>query len=204
MKIMLEALGFRVSKVRITSLVGNTYHARVHFCRGKGIKDAQFAEVDIDARPSDAMNLAIRFGAAIYVNKEVAAKMSHPIQATTPEIHTGNAPGGVVPPNDAAGEILKTCREELMHYNDPTIMHKLQLQLAIAEERFEDASKIRDVIDRILASDRALALVVAIETALEDQRYEEAARLRDDFKAWRVAQDQKTQMNITDALFGDA
>lgn len=25
-------------------------------------------------------------------------------------------------------------------FNDPTIMHKLQMQLAIAEERFEDAT----------------------------------------------------------------
>lgn len=32
------------------------------------------------------------------------------------------------------------CREEIASYNDPTIMHKLQMQLAIAEERFEDAT----------------------------------------------------------------
>lgn len=35
-------------------------------------------------------------------------------------------------------------------------MYKLQMQLAIAEERFEDATALRDAIDRILASDRAL------------------------------------------------
>ncbi len=32
------------------------------------------------------------------------------------------------------------CREEIAAFNDPTIMHKLQMQLAIAEERFEDAT----------------------------------------------------------------
>lgn len=31
-------------------------------------------------------------------------------------------------------------REEILQYQDPTIMHKLQLQLAIAEERFDDAA----------------------------------------------------------------
>lgn len=31
-------------------------------------------------------------------------------------------------------------REEIAAFNDPTIMHKLQMQLAIAEERFEDAT----------------------------------------------------------------
>jgi flavin-binding protein dodecin len=35
-------------------------------------------------------------------------------------------------------------------------MYKLQMQVAIAEERFEDATALRDAIDRILASDRAL------------------------------------------------
>jgi hypothetical protein len=33
-------------------------------------------------------------------------------------------------------------------------------------------SRIRNQIDNLLASDRALSLVVAIETALEDKRFE--------------------------------
>jgi bifunctional DNase/RNase len=56
MKNTLEALGFRVTKVRITALVGNTYHARVHYARARGLKatDGMAAEVDVDARPSGA------------------------------------------------------------------------------------------------------------------------------------------------------
>lgn len=181
MKHMLDALGYRVTKVRITALVGNTYHARVHLGRGRGIKASANAtgdaEIDIDSRPSDAINLAARFGATIYVNKEVAAKMAH-----VPHNHDQQQ---MMMNDETASEIVNTCREEIMHYNDPTIMHKLHLQLAIAEERFEDATKLRDIIDKALASDRALSLVVAIETALEDHRYEEAARLRDEFRAMR-------------------
>lgn len=44
----------QVAKVRVTALVGNTYHARVHLARGRGIKDPEFAEIDVDARPSGA------------------------------------------------------------------------------------------------------------------------------------------------------
>ena len=77
-------------------------------------------------------------------------------------------------------------------------MDKLQLQLAIAEERFEEASRLRDAIEKTLASDRALALVVAIETALEDQRFEEAARLRDEFKKHRLAQAAAEQKETSD------
>lgn len=59
MKNTLEVLGFRVTKVRITALVGNTYHARVHYARGRGPGKAEAgaampAEVDVDARPSGA------------------------------------------------------------------------------------------------------------------------------------------------------
>ncbi|EFN60008.1 hypothetical protein CHLNCDRAFT_133176 [Chlorella variabilis] len=186
MKNTLEVLGFRVTKVRITALVGNTYHARVHYARGRGPGKAEAgaampAEVDVDARPSDAVNLAVRFGAAIYVNKEVAAKMSHPVHMYEADPHGGGT-------TEQHSDVVRSCREEIMAYNDPTIMYKLQMQLAIADERFEDAKSLRDQIDKILASDRALSLVVAMETAMEDGRYEEAARLRDEFKALRQAQ----------------
>ena len=36
-------------------------------------------------------------------------------------------------------EIFRSCREAEMSYHDPTIMHKLALQIAIAEDRFDDA-----------------------------------------------------------------
>ena len=48
----------QVTKIRISSLIGNTYHARVHYARGRGIKDPEFAEVDVDARPSGGLGVA--------------------------------------------------------------------------------------------------------------------------------------------------
>jgi len=204
---MLEALGYRVSKVRITTLVGNTYHARIHFARGRGIKSTgsdaspSATEIDIDSRPSDAINLAIRFGAPIYVNKEVAAKMAHPSASFDDRsVSAAAANGANYHQSSSSSDITKSCREEILHYSDPTIMYKLQLQLAIAEERFEDATRLRDVIEKMLASDRALSLVVAIETALEDQRYEEAERLRDEFRRLRLGQGTNSASRISDVL----
>lgn len=75
-------------------------------------------------------------------------------------------------PEESQNEILRSCREEVVAFQDPTIMLKLQLQLAIAEERYEDAARLRNDIERVLSSDRELGLVVALETALEDQRFE--------------------------------
>jgi protein-arginine kinase activator protein McsA len=42
-----------------------------------------------------------------------------------------------------------------------------------------------EMIDKLLASDRSMSLVIAIETALEDQRLEEAAKLRDELRRLR-------------------
>lgn len=59
----------QVTKVRVTSLVGNTYFARVHLSPSG--RNGSTQEVDIDARPSDAINLAVRFNAPVYVSKQV-------------------------------------------------------------------------------------------------------------------------------------
>ncbi|BDA46041.1 probable bifunctional nuclease 1 [Coccomyxa sp. Obi] len=166
MKLALDTLGFRVTKVCVTSLVGNTYLARVHLSPSG--RDASAREVDIDARPSDAINLAVRYNAPMYVSKQVANKMGSSAQqfAETPESHQ---------------EIQRSCRKAKQSYHDPTIVHRLNLQVAIAEERYDDACMIRDQVDKMLASDRALSLLVAMESALDDNRYEEAARCRDLF-----------------------
>ncbi|EIE24260.1 hypothetical protein COCSUDRAFT_53278 [Coccomyxa subellipsoidea C-169] len=168
MKVALDTLGFRVTKVCVTALVGNTYLARVHLSPSG--RDASAKEVDIDARPSDAINLAMRFNAPMYVSKQVANKM-------------GSSAHQFVESPESHQEIQRSCRNAKQSYHDPTVMHRLNLQVAIAEERYEDACMIRDQVDKMLARDRALSLLVAMESALHDNRYEEAARLRDFFLA---------------------
>ncbi len=58
----------------ITALVGNTYHARVHYTKRVSGSDSERVEVDVDARPSDAVNLAVRFGCSIFVNRVRAGR----------------------------------------------------------------------------------------------------------------------------------
>jgi len=70
----------QVTKVRVHLLVGNTYHARVHFAPSPAMRAAGAAagEVDVDARPSDAINLAVRFKAPLYISKEVRPREPRP------------------------------------------------------------------------------------------------------------------------------
>lgn len=86
---------------------------------------------------------------------------------------------------ESSSDIVRTCREELIAYQDPTIHFKLQMQLAAAEERYTDAAALRNQIERIMSSDRCLCLIVAMESALDDGRLEEAARLRDELRTLR-------------------
>jgi bifunctional DNase/RNase len=66
-KNILEALEARVLKVVVTDLKENTFFAVLHLQLGG-------AEHTVDARPSDAIALALRVGAPIYVDEEVVRK----------------------------------------------------------------------------------------------------------------------------------
>jgi bifunctional DNase/RNase len=63
----LERLGVRVVRVVISELADETYHARLHLERD-GV------EVEVDARPSDAIALAVRTETEIYADEEVLAQ----------------------------------------------------------------------------------------------------------------------------------
>ena len=51
----------------VTAFVSNTFHALVHY-EGRAPGSPPIA---VDARPSDAINLALRCGAPVYVAKAV-------------------------------------------------------------------------------------------------------------------------------------
>ena len=64
LKNLIEGLEARLAKVVITDLKENTFFALIHLERGQQM-------LEIDARPSDAMALALRAGAPILVEKVV-------------------------------------------------------------------------------------------------------------------------------------
>ncbi len=66
-KNFVELLNMSVVQVDVCDLKENTYYARIHFSHG----DRTF---DMDARPSDAIAIALRFGAPIFVDDRVIEK----------------------------------------------------------------------------------------------------------------------------------
>jgi len=158
------------AQVRITDIIDNTYFARIHLGRtphphisaapdgpqapppaaaaaGASSPQAPAAddgEVDVDARPSDAINLAIRFGARMYVTQKIASSAAAPPVEPHRESAAAERGGrgglhGFAHGGESNAEIVKSVREALASYDDPTVMFQLQKELAIKEERFEDA-----------------------------------------------------------------
>ncbi len=123
-KNLLESIDVKVSRVVVNDLRENTYFALIGLQRNGDSKN-------IDARPSDAIALALRMKAPIFVEEEVmqkAAISEKDVHAEEPE------------------------REEEMAPGDRLEQLNLDLRQAVQDERYEDAARIRDEIKQIKAN----------------------------------------------------
>jgi bifunctional DNase/RNase len=71
---VIEALGATVKSVVIDKLEDNAFHAKVILVTDKG-------EIDMDCRPSDAVAIAIRVEAPVFVDNEVLDRAGIDIEA---------------------------------------------------------------------------------------------------------------------------
>ena len=140
LKNILGMLDVEVVKVQVTRLIDNTFFGRIHL-RKEGIEN-----MDLDARPSDAIALALRYRAPIYVHKDVYESAAISVKevgegGTPSETETGEAPAsaseGAEPrksPDTQMGKVERL---------------KEKLKRALASEHYEEAARIRDELKRI-------------------------------------------------------
>ena len=81
-KNILESLDARVQKVVVNDLRDNTFYAVLYLRLGN-------ADITVDSRPSDAIALALRVGAPIFVEEDVVHKARTVEVAKETEIGTG-------------------------------------------------------------------------------------------------------------------
>jgi len=67
--VILEKMGAELEKVIINKLEANTFFARLI------LNQSHTKQIDLDARPSDSIALALRAGAPIFVEEEVFEKL---------------------------------------------------------------------------------------------------------------------------------
>lgn len=135
MKNVLGMLDVEVVKVQVTHLTENTFFGRVHL-RKEGIED-----MEVDARPSDAIALALRYRVPIFVHKDV-------YEAAAILVKEGGETEGEPPaaPLEPAGTRSKERPEESQMGKVERL--KDQLKRALAAEHYEEAARLRDELKR--------------------------------------------------------
>lgn len=117
-KNILGELNCDLQTVYITELQEDTYYAQIQLIKGE-------QKLLIDARPSDAIALALRYSAPIYSHHNVLEKAAV-----------------VLPEGDSKSIEDKESKSQLEVYKDG-------MAKAIESERYEDAAKLRDQIKNI-------------------------------------------------------
>ena len=82
MRNVLVTAGVSVERVEIHDVIDDTFYATM-FVRPPGAANA----IAVDARPSDALALAMRCAAPIFVSERVLAKQAHMVEAPSPPSH---------------------------------------------------------------------------------------------------------------------
>ena len=108
----------------------------------------------LDARPSDAIALALRFSAPIYAAAEILQEAGHapPGSEEQRQAETPIEPDPTIDPEPMAVSIAVS-QEELSIVTPPAVDHieelKKCMRQAIAEEVYEEAARLRDEISRL-------------------------------------------------------
>jgi bifunctional DNase/RNase len=134
-KSAVEQLGSKITRAIICDLVDNTFYARLFL-------EAAGKVFEIDSRPSDAIALALRFAAPVFVEEKVM-----------------NASGIIIPSdemNDRPGKVRTagdgTGRKKKAGEIPPLEALKMRLAKAVQKERYEEAAKLRDEISKLTES----------------------------------------------------
>lgn len=125
----LEAVGAEVLDIIIDELREGTFFAKIRF-----IHDGE--EGQLDARPSDAVALAVRMDAPIYVAPPVLDEAGIPTEDEGVSALTSGSSSSATIEEPSSG---LTHRERMQQ----------QLEEAIAKEDYERAAKLRDEIARL-------------------------------------------------------
>lgn len=126
LKNMVQKFGANVNQVFINDLSEGTFFAKILY-------ESNGQDLEQDARPSDAIALAVRFNASIYVAEEILEE------------------AGIVSETEEESEIASSSPERTEQPKEMSTLEKLQdeLQTAIDTENYEKAARLRDEIQKL-------------------------------------------------------
>lgn len=137
LKNVMEVLDGDLLRVEVCNITDGTFFARL-------VIDRDEEEVMVDSRPSDAVALALRFDVPILVAEEVMNEAGRPSEELGHEESGPTSVKGGKPQTAVAKVPAK--RDKAL---SPLDKLKQDLTQAVAQERYEDAARIRDEINRL-------------------------------------------------------
>ena len=145
----LDQLRASINRIEITEITDNVFYARLVVLQ----EDEE--EVVIDARPSDCIALAVRVKCPIFIDEEVINAAGMPVSSVTPADPDEESDIG----RDSEAADLRDAEELLDpgegrrpaargRRREVSLLSQLQqdLEVAVQEENYEEAAKIRDRI----------------------------------------------------------
>ncbi|MDX9789871.1 MAG: bifunctional nuclease domain-containing protein [Candidatus Kapaibacterium sp.] len=132
---VLDSFGLTLSEVDINDMVDGTFYAKLIF-------DSHGLE--LDARPSDAIALAVRCNAPIFISSQILDE-------------TGLTPQSEEAAQEGGDEDIDYLRKEMKSSGSIKPKNKIEnvqfeLEKAIKEEDYEKAAKLRDELKRLSES----------------------------------------------------
>ncbi|MDR0307439.1 MAG: bifunctional nuclease family protein [Chitinispirillales bacterium] len=126
-KSVVDVSGCTFLRTEICDLSDETFYARL-------VLEKNGSTVEIDSRPSDAIAIALRFSAPIYVNELVMDA------------------AGIIIPEDAAPELSPPAAQTEEVSGVPLTPFQIlqqKLTTAVEEERYEEAAILRDQMEKL-------------------------------------------------------
>ncbi len=127
---ILNVLGTKLEKILIYNMLSDVFYSELHIRRGE-------EEIIVDARTSDAVALAVRSDAPIYISSEILEIVGTVVENPQPEKTEAIEV-------DVTAEDLTPDQLDLLSTSD---LEEL-LSMALHEEKYELAVNIRDAIKR--------------------------------------------------------
>jgi len=138
-KTFAQTFDIGVKEVLIYNLVEGIFYAKLICTNGE-------REVEIDARTSDAIALAVRFGCQIYTYEFILKSAGIVLDDDSEQGAAGDSSDSDAPTTSSRAE---TKAAESDEYKDKSSEElKNMLQIALDEEKYEMASKIRDELNQ--------------------------------------------------------
>ncbi|MDH4200581.1 MAG: DUF151 domain-containing protein [Spirochaetia bacterium] len=169
-KAILISLDFKIKKVFINSFQNGTFYARLYISANLSDKD----EIEVDARPSDSIALAIRFGAPIFIDDEVYDKVAVDMDLI----------------KDKKGDVDEAFSD--VHENQEEFQHEENMDNELIQtilEEFNESPSLKPYSparqSKVVADEfktKKEVLEHMLEAAVKKEDYEEAAKIRDEIK----------------------